>query len=108
MSPNLSETVMKGFKPDSVPIYAALVKEFAVLIGHTANDDHPSHDVAHGQMLVKEVYEALRASPHGMKLFIITYDEHGGFFDHVKTPFVNIPNPDGNTDLLPISSSLIG
>ncbi|PPR97202.1 hypothetical protein GOBAR_AA23455 [Gossypium barbadense] len=30
MSKNLSEIVMKGFRPDSVPIYAALVKKFAV------------------------------------------------------------------------------
>ncbi|KAK3043237.1 hypothetical protein RJ639_002480, partial [Escallonia herrerae] len=30
MSQNLSQTVMKGFKPDNVPVYAALVREFAV------------------------------------------------------------------------------
>jgi phospholipase C len=28
-------------------------------------------------------------------LFIITYDEHGGFYDHVPTPADNVPNPDG-------------
>ncbi|XP_061340202.1 non-specific phospholipase C6 isoform X2 [Gastrolobium bilobum] len=143
MSQNLSETVMKGFKPESVPVYAALVQEFAVfdrwfssipgptqpnrlfvysatshgstshvkkqlakgyfdLKGLPANDDHPSHDVANGQMLVKEVYEALRASPQwNESLLVITYDEHGGFFDHVETPFVNIPSPDGNTGPAP-------
>jgi phospholipase C len=26
---------------------------------------------------------------------IITYDEHGGFFDHVAPPSTNVPNPDG-------------
>ncbi|KAI4343599.1 hypothetical protein L6164_010933 [Bauhinia variegata] len=210
VSKNLSQTVMKGFKPESVPIYATLVREFAVfdrwfssipgptqpnrlfvysatshgstshvkkqlakgypqktifdslnengmdfgiyfqnipttlfyrnlrrlkyifkfhqfdlkfkkdarngklppltviepryfdLIGFPANDDHPSHDVANGQMLVKEVYEALRASPQWNEtLLIITYDEHGGFYDHVETPFVNIPSPDGNTGPAP-------
>lgn len=62
------------------------------------NDDHPSHDVANGQKLVKEVYETLRSSPQwNQTLFVITYDEHGGFYDHVQTPFLNVPNPDGNT-----------
>eukprot|EP00252_Welwitschia_mirabilis_P019674 TRINITY_DN461_c0_g1_i1.p1 TRINITY_DN461_c0_g1~~TRINITY_DN461_c0_g1_i1.p1 ORF type:complete len:588 (+),score=56.37 TRINITY_DN461_c0_g1_i1:122-1885(+) len=60
-----------------------------------ANDDHPAHDLANGQRLVKEVYETLRGSPQwNQTLFIITYDEHGGFFDHVPTP-VHVPSPDG-------------
>ncbi|KAJ0053257.1 hypothetical protein Pint_01194 [Pistacia integerrima] len=210
MSPNLSETVMKGFRPESVPVYASLVQEFAVfdrwfssipgptqpnrlfvysgtshgstshvkkllalgypqktifdslhenhkdfgiyfrsipstlfyrnlrklkyifkfhqydskfkedakkgklpsltviepgyfdLKGYPANDDHPSHDVANGQKLVKEVYETLRASPQWNEtLLVITYDEHGGFFDHVETPYVNVPSPDGNTGPAP-------
>ncbi|KAH1210502.1 Calreticulin [Glycine max] len=29
----------------------------------SVNDDHPSHDMAIGQMFVKEVYEVLRKSP---------------------------------------------
>ncbi|GLJ30699.1 hypothetical protein SUGI_0608300 [Cryptomeria japonica] len=60
-----------------------------------ANDDHPSHDVAQGQKFVKEVYETLRSSPQWNELvFIITYDEHGGFFDHVPTPVRGVPSPD--------------
>ncbi|GAB2289382.1 Non-specific phospholipase C6 [Dionaea muscipula] len=210
VSPNLSETVMKGFKPENVPVFASLVKEFAVfdrwfssipgptqpnrlfvysatshgatshvkkqlalgypqktifdslhennidfgiyfqtlpstlfyrnlrklkyvfrfhqydfkfkkharegklppltiiepryfdLVLSPANDDHPSHDVANGQKLVKEVYETLRSSPQwNATLFIITYDEHGGFYDHVRTPYVDVPNPDGNTGPAP-------
>ncbi|XP_031491092.1 non-specific phospholipase C6-like [Nymphaea colorata] len=67
-----------------------------------ANDDHPSHDVSDGQRFVKEVYETLRSSPQWNEtLLIITYDEHGGFFDHVSTPAENVPNPDGNTGPAP-------
>jgi len=48
--------------------------------------------------LMKEVYEALRASPQWNEtLFIITYDEHGGFYDHYPPP-MNVPNPDGIND----------
>ncbi|KAB1220028.1 Non-specific phospholipase C3 [Morella rubra] len=28
-------------------------------------------------------------------LFVITYDEHGGFYDHVPTPVTGVPSPDG-------------
>ncbi|XP_042504313.1 non-specific phospholipase C4-like [Macadamia integrifolia] len=60
------------------------------------NDDHPSHDVSEGQKLIKEVYEALRSSPQWNEiLFIIAYDEHGGFYDHVPTPTTGVPSPDG-------------
>ncbi|KAJ0988823.1 hypothetical protein J5N97_007179 [Dioscorea zingiberensis] len=66
------------------------------VLGAPANDDHPSHDVAEGQRLVKEVYEALRSSPQwNQSLLIITYDEHGGFYDHVPPPTSGVPNPDG-------------
>ena len=61
-----------------------------------ADDDHPAHDVANGQRLVKEVYEAVRNGPQwNESLLVITYDEHGGFFDHVPTPARGVPTPDG-------------
>ncbi|MFV8751392.1 alkaline phosphatase family protein [Nannocystaceae bacterium ST9] len=53
----------------------------------SANDDHPPGDVAHGQFLVFEVFRQLFASPAWRRsLLLITYDEHGGFFDHVAPP----------------------
>jgi len=66
------------------------------LVGeYLANDQHPSHEISQGEMFIKELYEAVRASPLWNKTaLVITYDEHGGFFDHVPTP-LNIPNPDG-------------
>jgi len=60
-----------------------------------ANDEHPDHDVSLGDKLIADVYSALRNGPLWNKtLFIVTYDEHGGFFDHVSPP-INVPNPDG-------------
>ena len=41
------------------------------------------------------MYATLRASPTWNEtLLLVTYDEHGGFFDHVP-PLVGVPNPDG-------------
>lgn len=49
------------------------------------NDDHPPHDIRHCQNLVSNVYNALLASPEWSRtLLIVTYDEHGGFYDHVS------------------------
>lgn len=50
-------------------------------------DDHPpAHPVA-GQVFAAQIYEALRSSPQWERcVFVITYDEHGGFFDHVPPP----------------------
>ena len=60
-----------------------------------ASDQHPDHDVRQGEALFKELYEDLRASPKwNSTLFIITYDEHGGFYDHVPPPQEGVPAPD--------------
>ena len=48
---------------------------------------HPLDDVTSGERLLKSIYESIRNSPHWEKsLLIITYDEHGGFYDHVVPP----------------------
>jgi phospholipase C len=58
------------------------------------NDEHPPHNVLYGEQLVAAVYNAVRSSPCWKKtLLIITYDEHGGCFDHVIPPDA-VP-PDG-------------
>jgi phospholipase C len=51
------------------------------------NDAHPPHNVAYGEQLIADVYNALRSSPVWKQtLLIITYDEHGGCFDHMPPP----------------------
>ena len=50
----------------------------------TGNSQHPNYDVALGEQLIHDVYEALRAGPGWPgTLLVITYDEHGGCYDHV-------------------------
>jgi phospholipase C len=47
-------------------------------------DDHPRGDIGMGQRWVREVVRAFVTSPHWQRgAFILAYDEHGGFFDHV-------------------------
>jgi phospholipase C len=55
----------------------------------TANDDHPYGDIRQGEALIAKVYRALAASPQWERLvFVLTFDEHGGFYDHVPPPAV--------------------
>lgn len=51
------------------------------------NDDHPPGDIKNGQSFLAKIILALQESPQWEKtLLIITYDEHGGFYDHVMPP----------------------
>ena len=51
------------------------------------NCDGPPADIKYGQELVQNVVEAVVASSNWEKtLLIITYDEHGGFYDHIPPP----------------------
>jgi phospholipase C len=62
----------------------------------TGNSQHPNYDVALGEQLIHDVYEALRAGPGWPgTLLVITYDEHGGCFDHVPPPWGAVP-PDSD------------
>ncbi len=49
---------------------------------------HPLNDLRAGELLVKRIYDALRNSPRywAETMFVITFDEHGGFYDHVPPP----------------------
>ncbi|KAK6145265.1 hypothetical protein DH2020_022085 [Rehmannia glutinosa] len=83
-------------KMGKLPNYVVIEQRYFDVDLFPANDDHPSHDVALGQRFVKDVYETLRASPQWKDMaLLITYDEHGGFYDHVPTPVSGVPNPDG-------------
>lgn len=49
-----------------------------------SNDDHPPSPMMAGQELVLTLIESVMRSPAWKKsLIVITYDEHGGFYDHV-------------------------
>jgi phospholipase C len=63
-------------------------------MGARENDDHPPHDIMKAQKLIADVYNALRsnASLWESTLLIVTYDEHGGFYDHVVPPSASPPD----------------
>ena len=85
----------------NLPAYSFIEPRYFTdtLLGKIPNDEHPPHNVAYGEELIASVYNAVRSGP-GWKqtLLVITYDEHGGCFDHVVPPVATSPGgptPDG-------------
>jgi phospholipase C len=61
--------------------------DFGITAKGESNDDHPPADVRRGQALMQKVVNAVMGSPSWPRtLLVITYDEHGGFYDHVPPP----------------------
>lgn len=60
------------------------------------NWQHPDASVKEGERFLKSIYESFRNSSYWEdSVLVITYDEPGGFFDHVTPPQEGIPSPDG-------------
>jgi phospholipase C len=79
--------------PDYAPRYVFIEPNYGNVLPTTkedftcGNSQHPLDDITRGERLIKDVYEALRGSPHWeSSLLVVTYDEHGGFYDHVRPP----------------------
>lgn len=66
--------------------------------GDGQNDQHPPTDVVKGEALLAQIYNALRSNEAlwSTTLFIVVYDEHGGFADHVY-PTATVA-PDNHTE----------
>jgi phospholipase C len=55
----------------------------------TSADDHPLADIRLGERFIADAYHALAGAGYLDKtVFIVTFDEWGGFFDHVPPPQV--------------------
>jgi phospholipase C len=71
--------------PDTFPSFALIEPAY---LPPNANDDHPPHDIFAGDMLIANVYNALRSNAARWEktLLVVAFDEHGGFYDHVEPP----------------------
>ncbi len=62
----------------------------------TSGDDHPLADIRAGDAFLSEIFHALSSGPlWDRTLFIVNYDEWGGFFDHVVPPRITAAVPIG-------------
>jgi phospholipase C len=76
---------LNDLKRDRLPQVSFLVPSFA-----RGWDEHPPADVSVGMGIQEELITALRSSSAwDTSAYILTYDEHGGYFDHVAPPQVD-------------------
>jgi phospholipase C len=73
--------------------------------GH-GRDDHPPTSITGGQAFLWEVYLALTSSATrwAKTSMVVTYDEHGGFFDHIQ-PLQVVTNPPDGAGYTPFITS---
>jgi phospholipase C len=76
-------------KNGNLPDYSFIEPEIIANDGTkwNPNDQHPARDIRWGEDLIQQVYAAV-SHPKNWEntLLVITYDEHGGFFDHRFPP----------------------
>jgi phospholipase C len=93
----LAAEVQSGAYPYA---YTLIEPNYGDIINGTCaggSSQHPMDGMTKGEALIKQVYETLRASPLWEKsVLIVTYDEHGGFYDHAA-PGSAYPPDDGST-----------
>jgi phospholipase C len=95
-APDTNFGEFKNFQADAAAGTLAAYSFLEPSWGSTGNSQHPNYDVALGEQYIQQVYEALRGGPGwDQTLLIITYDEHGGCYDHVPPPSGAIP-PDNS------------
>ncbi|HEX3784970.1 MAG TPA: alkaline phosphatase family protein [Pseudonocardiaceae bacterium] len=76
----------------TLPAYAFLEPSWA----STGSSEHPNYNVALGEQLLLDTYRAVKSGQDwNSTLLIITYDEHGGCYDHVSPPWGATP-PDSS------------
>jgi phospholipase C len=75
----------------NLPAVAYVDPAYDVSFLGLGNSDHPHIDIRAGEWLMSQVYRAVTTSPAWPRtLLVITFDESGGFFDHV--PPVHAPD----------------
>src|SRR5579864_4733296 len=71
----------------SLPSVSFIDPNFGVFGIKFENDEHPPTDIQRGQAFVAQVVNAVRNGPFWQdSIIFITYDEHGGSYDHVAPP----------------------
>jgi phospholipase C len=83
-------------KAGTLPEYSFVEPNYSDHDDMVASDQHPDHHVAEGERFIASIYMAIKQNADLWKstALLVTYDEHGGIFDHVTPPACT---PDGFT-----------
>lgn len=81
-------TLSLNVSPKEKEILTALMNDDEIVVGYQGNDLHPPGDIRTGENFIANIYTSLISNQEAWKqtLLIITFDEHGGIFDHISPP----------------------
>jgi phospholipase C len=83
----LAEFYLEAAGIGTLPQVSFVDPNFGTLGTEFENSEEPPSDIQRGQEFVSQVVNAIRNGPYWKNSIIfITYDEHGGFYDHAKPP----------------------
>ena len=100
-SASRGEYLVDAFKRD---VEAGTLPQVSWLVAPYIMSEHPAAAPAYGESLTARLLEVLAANPAvwSKTVFIINYDENGGFFDHIPAP---LPALDSNMGLSTVNTS---
>jgi phospholipase C len=94
-TPSFLDTVAQGMLPN----VSFVDPKFALADDGTGSDDHPKADIRLGERFIADAYHALAGAGYlDSTVLVITFDEWGGFFDHVRPPQVIDDTNPANVD----------
>src|SRR5207249_11000394 len=76
-----------------LPAVSFVDPRFTIVDDGVGNDDHPHSDIRRGDAFLAQAFGAVASGPDWpTTVFIVTFDEWGGFFEHVAPPRAAAPN----------------
>jgi phospholipase C len=84
----------------NLPAFSFVDPRYTITDDGTGNDDHPHADMRAGEAFIADIFRAVTSSQLWPRTVLIySFDEWGGFFEHVPPPRVIAPN-NLDTDLV--------
>lgn len=91
------EQFLAEAKAGTLPAFSYLEPRWIAPQGTTSY--HPGGDLVPGEQHLLQIFEALQSGPAWDEtLLVITFDEHGGIYDHVPPPYAEKPYPNDGAD----------
>jgi phospholipase C len=77
----------------TLPAVSFVDPKYTILDDGTGNDDHPHADIREGDKFLYQTFQAVANGPNwATTVFIVNFDEWGGFFEHVAPPRATAAN----------------
>jgi phospholipase C len=89
----LYEEFLLAAATGTLPAVSFVDPKYTVLDDGTGNDDHPHADIREGDLFLYQTFQAVAKGPKWANtVFIVNFDEWGGFFEHVAPPRATAAN----------------